>query len=93
MTRGNWWRLFAFLLLFGIGALVLLIAVESVMSLIARMLLGGVDPLSLGGLVVAIVAQLVSAAIWTLFFVMVARIYVQLAHGAEAPASVPSSGT
>lgn len=93
LTHGNWWRLFAFLLLFGIGAFVLLIAVQSVMTLIAQMVLGGIGPLTLGGLVVAVVSQLVSASISIVFFVMIARIYVQLAGGGEAQSSVPSSGT
>lgn len=93
LSKGNWWRLFAFLLLFGIGAFVLLIAVQSVMTLIAQMMLGGIGPLSLGGLVVAIVSQLVSASISVVFFVMIARIYVQLAGAGEVQPSVPSSGT
>lgn len=93
LSGGNWWRLFAFLLLFGIGAFVLLIAVQSVMMLIARMMLGGVGPLTLGGLLVALVSQLVSALVSVVFFVMLARIYAQLAGSGEARASVPSSGT
>ena len=37
LTRGNWWRLFAFVLLFWIGALCLLWAVESVAGVVVRL--------------------------------------------------------
>src|SRR6476646_2480916 len=39
-TRGNWWRLFAFMLLFGIGAIALILAVQSVLGLVVRLTLG-----------------------------------------------------
>jgi hypothetical protein len=91
-TRGNWWRLFGFMLLYGIGTLALIVAVQSVFGIIARLLLGGLGPWTVGGLLVALVGQLISAAASSVFFVMLARIYVQLA-GRESPAGVPSSGT
>jgi hypothetical protein len=91
LTTGNWWRLFAFLLLACIGALVLLAAVASVVGLLARMIFGDIGPLTLGGLLLAIVSQLLSAVISVIFFVMVARIYAQLT--ARSGAKVPKSGT
>ncbi|HEX6605040.1 MAG TPA: hypothetical protein VF027_09205 [Sphingomicrobium sp.] len=91
LTAGNWWRLFGFLLLFGIGALALLFAVAAVVGVIAKVLLGGIGPMTLGGLLVAIVGQLLNAAMWVVFFVMLARLYLQLA-GRDS-VSVPSSGT
>lgn len=93
LTGGNWWRLFLFLVMFAIGALVLVVAVQSVTTLIARMLLGGTGPMTVGGLLVAIASQLVSAIVSVGFFVMVARIYAQLAGASDAQPSVPSSGT
>jgi hypothetical protein len=92
LSRGNWWRLFAFLIVFGIGALCLIWAVDSVAALIVRMLSEDTGPRSLGGLIIAIVSQLVSALVSVVLFVMLARIYVQRS-GNEAQASVPSSGT
>jgi hypothetical protein len=90
LTGGNWWRLFAFLLLACIGALAMLAAVASVVGLIARLLFGDIGPLTVGGFLVAIASQVVSAVISVIFFVMVARIYAQLAgRGAK----VPKSGT
>lgn len=92
ISSGNWWRLFGFSVLFGIGALVLIWAVSSVFGLFAQMALGSVSRHSLAGLIVIMVSQVVSALVFMTFFVMLARLYVQKAGG-EAQASVPSSGT
>jgi len=79
--------------LFGIGALCLLLAVESVAGVLLRMVVQDSGPRSLGGLLVAIVSQVISALLSVVFFVMLARIYAQLSGGAQAQPSVPSSGT
>jgi hypothetical protein len=92
LSKGNWWRLFAFLLLFGVGALCLIYAVDSVVGLLVRMTLEDAGPRSLGGLIISIVSQLVSAALSVILFVMIARIYAQRG-GTAVQASVPSSGT
>jgi hypothetical protein len=91
LSRGNWWRLFGFLVLFVIGAGILLWAVGAVAGLLAKILFGGIEPMSVGGLLAAIVSQLVSALVSIIFFVMLARIYVQLAGREGAHVSVPSS--
>jgi hypothetical protein len=88
LSSGNWWRLFAFLFLFWVGALCLLWTIEIVVGLGVKMVSDDISPLSLGGLVVAIVSQLVSAFISVNFFVFLARIYTQRA----AQAGVPKSG-
>jgi hypothetical protein len=92
LTRGNWWRLFGFLLIFVVGALVLIIAVNAVAVLLGKLLFSDLSPLSIGGLLVSIVAQLVSGFISVILFVMLARIYVQRGADAYAEVSVPSSG-
>lgn len=92
LSKGNWWRLFAFLLLFGIGALCLLWAVDSVAGVVIRLIVDDAGPRSVGGLLAAIVSQLVSALLSVVLFVMLARIYVDRLTGV-AEASVPSSGT
>jgi len=92
LTSGNWWRLFAFVLLFWIGALCLLWAVGSVAGLIVRLAVEDSGPRSLGGLLVSIVSQLISALLSVACFVMLARIYVQLSGTGAPQASVPSSG-
>lgn len=93
LSAGNWWRLFVFLLLFGIGALCLLWAVETVAGLLLRVVAEDSGPRSIGGLLLAIVSQVISALLSVAFFVMLARIYAQLSGGAQAQPSVPSSGT
>jgi hypothetical protein len=92
LTRGNWWRLFAFVLLFWIGALCLLWAVESVAGVIVRLALADSGPRSIGGLLISILSQLISALLSVACFVILARIYVQLSETGTLPTSVPSSG-
>lgn len=93
LTRGNWWRLFAFVLLFWIGALCLLWAVETVAGLVVRLAVEDSGPRSLGGLLISILTQLISALLSVTCFVMLARIYAQLSGTAATQVGVPSSGT
>lgn len=95
LGRGNWWRLFAFTLLFAITLMVLLSAVQAVFGSIVSAAAGGLKPWSLGALVVALVSQVVSAAASVIFFVMLARMYRQVAGAADGAAvetGVPKSG-
>ena len=77
LSSGSWWRLLAFLLLFGIGAICLIWAIDSVAGLLIHLVVVDSGPRSLGGLLIAIVSQLVSATLSVVFFVMLARIYAQ----------------
>ena len=79
LTQGNWWRLFGFVLIFALGATVLIIAVSDGLGLLVRLTIGQVTPLSVVGLLLVIVAQILIAGIYVVFFVMQARIYSQLA--------------
>jgi hypothetical protein len=92
LSRGNWWRLFVFVLLFWIGALCLVWAVGSVAGVLVRMVINDIGPLTVGGLIVAIVSQLLSAALSVVFFVMLARLYVQRTGADAVQPSVPKSG-
>ena len=92
LSRGNWWRLFAFLVLFFIAALCLLLAVETVAGLVVRIFAPDAGPRSLGGFLVILAGQLVSALLSVGFFVMLARIYVQRSGAAVSQPSVPTSG-
>jgi hypothetical protein len=92
LTRGNWWRLFGFLVMLIIAAIVALWAVATVVGLVARLAFGDLTPLSVGGLIVIIVGQLVSAAISVILLVMIARLYAQGAGIARAQVSAPKSG-
>jgi hypothetical protein len=93
LTTRNWWRLFGFLLIYAVGALALIWAVTSVVGVVARLTIGELSRGSVAGLVFVLVAQILTAAIYSVLFVMQARIYAQLVRGGEAQASVPSSGT
>ena len=91
MTRGSWWRLFAFVLLFLIAVLLLMVATGAIVGIVVGILLGTPEPMSVGALIAALITQLVMAAITVVFVVMIARIYLQLARQ-NVEATVPSTG-
>jgi hypothetical protein len=93
LSRGNWWRLFAFLLLFVVAALCLVIAAGSIASLLVRLFAEDAGPRSLGGLLIAIVSEVLNGLLSVGFLVMLARIYAQRSGAIAAQPSVPSSGT
>ena len=84
ITKGNWWRLFGFLLMFGIGAIALLWAVSAALGVVAHLMVGTISALSIAGLILILVAQVLTAAIYVVLFVMQARIYTQLAGDQQA---------
>jgi hypothetical protein len=92
LTSGHYWRLLAFIVLLLVTTTILLLAAQSVGGIAAQLIGGRVAPFTLGALVLALVLSIVSAAVTTLFAVMLARIYLQLAGRGEAQAGVPSSG-
>ncbi len=89
LGRGNWWRLFAFALLYGITMVAVLGATQAVFGSVVAAAGGGLKPWSLGALLVSLVSELISAAVSVVFFVMLAQIYRQ----AAGAAGVPKSGT
>jgi hypothetical protein len=91
LTQGQFWPLFGFLLIFVVGALVLLIAVGAAAGSVVALLLGPPQPMSAAALLIGLIQALVSAGVTTLFAVMLARIYLQLSGGSQP--SVPRSGT
>jgi hypothetical protein len=93
LSAGNWWRLFGFVLLYVIGGSIFLWAIAAMVGLFSTFVLGGVDPLTVGGLVVSIVTHVAAALVSTIFFVMLARLYVDGTRPDAAEVSVPSSGT
>ena len=80
------------MLLFLIGAGILLIAVSAVAGGLVQLLIGPIDPLSTSALISSLVEAMFQAAISVVFSVMLARIYAQLSGGSVQP-SVPRSGT
>jgi hypothetical protein len=92
LTRGHWLRLFGFFVMVIIAAVVSIIAVSAVGGILAQLIFGGVGPLSVGALLVALLIQIISALVSVILMVMLARIYVQLG-GEGAAVKVPTSGT
>ncbi len=92
LTQGHWLRLFGFFVAILIAAVVSITAVTAIGGILAKIVFGGVDPLTVGALFVALLVQIVSAAVSVILMVMVARIYVQLS-GEGAAVKVPTSGT
>lgn len=96
LTSGQWLRLAGFVLLFVIGALILMAFVGLVAGLITATLFGEVEPMSLGALIVALLTGIAQALVTLVYIVMLTRIYVQLAGAGRdqlLEPSVPSSGT
>jgi hypothetical protein len=92
LTRGHWWQLFGFMILFIIGALVLIAAVNWGVTAVAVILLGAIEPMSLSALVVGLFDSIVNGVVTVILAVMLARIYLQLTGRETAGASVPRSG-
>ena len=93
LSRGNYWRLLAFVILLFVCLIVVLIAGQFGLGAMIAVALGPPDALSLSALVISLVVGLIQALFMVIFAVMLARIYVQLTEPGEAQPSVPSSGT
>ena len=93
LTSGHWWRLFGFILLFMIAAVIVMMAISWAVGFVALILLGPVEPMSASALVIATVEAIVNAAVTVLLAVMLARIYLQLSGRDPAEVTVPKSGT
>jgi hypothetical protein len=93
LTAGNFWRMLAFFLLFIITLVVAALAIGAIAGVIAEVVLGGSEPMTVGALFISLVTQLVSAAVSVVLMVMLARIYVQLAGDGAAEAGVPTTGS
>lgn len=87
LTHGVWWKLFGFMVMLLVGAIIVLIAVGAIVGSIVTVALGPIEPMSTSALVVGAVQGLFNAAFTTVFAVMLARIYVQLSgkDTVEAP--------
>lgn len=94
LTRGNWWRLFGFLIVFFLGAVVAVTAVTMVLGVLVGLADGPPDQWSIGALVLSLASQILSAVFTVLLVVMIARMYSQLAtpeQDLEAVFSVPDA--
>jgi hypothetical protein len=92
LTAGNWWRLFGFLVMIFVAAIVLAFAVRVVTGVTAQVLLGPPEPMSASALVVAILLAALNSILTVLLALMLARIYVQLSGRGGVETSVPTTG-
>jgi hypothetical protein len=92
LTAGHWWRLFGFIVIFVIGALILIAAVNWVVTAVAVFLFGAVAPMSASALLVGLFDSIVNGFLTVLLAVMMARIYLQLSGREAAAVSAPRSG-
>jgi len=72
MSRGTVSRM-------AVAVLCVMVAVGAVIGILAGILLGPAEPMSVSALVIALVTQLAVAAVTVVFLVMLTRIYLQLA--------------
>lgn len=79
LTSGHYLKLLGFIALVLITALVVLITVQMLGGIIAKLALGDVQPFSLSALVVALIMAAAQAAVTTILSTLLARIYAQLA--------------
>ncbi len=79
LTVGNGWRLFGFIVIFIIGAVIVTLAVAMVAGLIVRLFVGSTEPLTAGALILALFGGLAQAAVTLVYVVMISRIYAQVA--------------
>jgi hypothetical protein len=85
-TRGQYWRLLGFFLLFLLASQVLVRATTAVVGTFATLLIGAPHPMSVAQLLVALATGLVQGIVGALYAAMLGRIAVQLR-------STPISGT
>ena len=92
LTRGHWWRLFGFMIMFILGALILIAAVNWGVTAVAVILFGPVEPMSVSALLIGLFDSVVNGVVTTILAVMLARIYLQLTGRAAVAVSAPRSG-
>jgi len=78
LTQGHWGRLFGFLIVFSIAAILVLLSVGVVLGSLTALLFDARGPLTLGALVESLLSAIVTGALSVLFTLMLARVYVQL---------------
>ena len=78
LTRGHWGKLFGFLIVFSIAAILVLLSVGVVLGSLTALLFDARGPLTLGALIEALLSAIVTGALSVIFTLMLARVYVQL---------------
>lgn len=79
LTRGHFWKLLGFVILFWLAALVAILAVSMMIGIVIAIAAGPPVPGSTGAFIVLLLTAVLQAIVTCLFTTMVSRIYVQLA--------------
>lgn len=87
LTRGHFWRILGFFLLFAVGVLVFALVYMLLLGLVGALLFDEVDPFTVAALYQGLVAGFLQAMVTVLSSTLIARIYVQIA--AAPVVSVP----
>ena len=77
-TRGHYWRLLGFFILFLAASLIFAMAASSVVGTIATLALGKPDPMTVSRLTIALAGGLVQGVVATIYAAMIGRIVAQL---------------
>jgi len=77
-TRGQYWRLLGFFLLFLAASLIFAMAAASVVGTLATLALGTPEPMSVSRLTIALAGGLVQGVVATIYAAMIGRVVAQL---------------
>lgn len=78
LTRGHFWRLFSFLVLVLLVAMILSLAISAMVGIVVSLAIGSPQESDAAKLVVLLVSGLVSTAISVYLIVMIARLYAKV---------------
>ncbi len=78
LTSGHWGKLFGFVVVFSIAALITLAAIGVVLGSLTALLFDARGPMTFGALIESLLSAIVTGALSVIFTLMLARIYVQL---------------
>ena len=78
LTRGNYWRLLGFFLIFLIASLIIAVAVKVTVGSATELLIGPSRPMSVSRLIVALVTGLVQGLVLSIYAAMTGKLTLQL---------------
>jgi len=88
LTKGYFWKLLGFLIVFWITALIVVMVISIIFALIVTLFAGPPMPGSFPAFLLLLCSAVVQAVVTSIIATMVARIYVQLAGIGTTPAEV-----
>lgn len=87
LTKGHFWRILGFVLLLGLGLLVVSTAATALIGFLVTATLGAAEPMSVAALLLGLAGGIFQGLFVAIYMLMLARIYVQ---AASVDASVPT---